>query len=114
MRAFGIFAGLAAAAIWGGMYVVSKVVLDVIPPFTLLTLRLILGAACLGAIILARGGFRATRRDWRRVLLVGVVGYGFSLGLQFTGTRLSTRRHRLARHLGLAGLHPSLWSLAAA
>ncbi len=90
MRAFGIFAGLAAAGIWGGMYVVSKVVLDVIPPFVLLTLRLILGAACLGAVILARGGFRATRRDWRRVLLVGVVGYGFSLGLQFTGTKLST------------------------
>ena len=90
MRAFGILAGLAAAGIWGGMYVVSKVVLDVIPPFTLLTLRLILGGACLGAVILARGGFRATRRDWRRVFLVGVVGYGFSLGLQFTGTRLST------------------------
>ena len=90
MRAFGIFAGLAAAGIWGGMYVVSKVVLDVIPPFTLLTLRLLLGAACLGAIVVARGGFRATWRDWRRVLLVGVVGYGFSLGLQFTGTRLST------------------------
>ena len=90
MRAFGIFAGLAAASIWGGMYVVSKVMLDVIPPFALLMLRLILGAACLGTIVVARGGFRATRRDWRRVLLVGVVGYGFSLGLQFTGTRLST------------------------
>jgi drug/metabolite transporter (DMT)-like permease len=90
MRAFGIFAGLAAASIWGGMYVVSKVVLDVIPPFALLTLRLLLGAVCLGGIVLARGGFRATRRDWRRVLLVGVVGYGVSLGLQFTGTRLST------------------------
>ncbi len=90
MRAFGIFAGLAAASIWGGMYVVSKVVLDVIPPFALLTLRLILGAVCLGGIVLARGGFRATRRDWVRVLLVGVVGYGVSLGLQFTGTRLST------------------------
>ncbi len=90
MRLFGILAGLAAAGIWGGMYVVSKVVLDVIPPFTLLTLRLILGGAGLGAVILARGGFRATRQDWRRVFLVGVVGYGFSLGLQFTGTRLST------------------------
>jgi len=90
MRVFGILAGLAAAGIWGGMYVVSKVVLDVIPPFTLLTLRLILGGAGLGAVILARGGFRATRQDWRRVFLVGVVGYGFSLGLQFTGTKLST------------------------
>ena len=90
MRAFGVFAGLAAAGIWGGMYVVSKVVLDVIPPFTLLTLRLILGAAVLGAAIVLRGGFHATRRDWGRVLLVGLVGYGISLGLQFTGTKLST------------------------
>lgn len=36
-------AGLCAASIWGGMYVVSKVVLEVIPPFALLTTRLILG-----------------------------------------------------------------------
>lgn len=90
MKTFGVFAGLVAAGIWGGMYVVSKVVLDVIPPFTLLTLRLILGAAVLGAAILVRGGFRATRRDWGRVLVVGFVGYGISLGLQFTGTKLST------------------------
>jgi drug/metabolite transporter (DMT)-like permease len=28
----GLAAGLSAAAIWGGMYVVSKVVLEIIPP----------------------------------------------------------------------------------
>ena len=39
----GILCGLGAASIWGGMYVVSKVVLDVIPPFTLVTLRLVRG-----------------------------------------------------------------------
>ena len=39
----GLLSGLIAASIWGGMYVVSKVVLNVIPPFTLLSLRLILG-----------------------------------------------------------------------
>ncbi|MBC7810894.1 MAG: EamA family transporter, partial [Burkholderiales bacterium] len=43
----GAIYGLLAAAIWGGMYVVSDVVLKVIPPFTLLTIRLILGAVVL-------------------------------------------------------------------
>ena len=38
-----VVAGLLASAIWGSMYVVSKVVLEVIPPFTLLSLRLLLG-----------------------------------------------------------------------
>jgi drug/metabolite transporter (DMT)-like permease len=46
LKGLGIAAGLLAAGIWGGMYVVSKVVLDIIPPFSLVSLRLILGAAC--------------------------------------------------------------------
>ena len=43
----GIISGLSAAAIWGAMYVVSKAVMAVIPPFSLLTSRLILGIATL-------------------------------------------------------------------
>jgi drug/metabolite transporter (DMT)-like permease len=87
---FGILAGLAAAAIWGGMYVVSKVVLDVIPPFLLVSLRLILGAACLVPILLVRGGVRVRRGQVLAVLGVGLIGYGVSLGFQFIGTSLST------------------------
>jgi drug/metabolite transporter (DMT)-like permease len=90
VRTFGIVAGLAAASIWGGMYVVSKVVLDVIPPFALISLRLLLGAGCLALILAGRGGFKAERRQFGGVVLVGVVGYGISLGLQFIGTKLST------------------------
>src|SRR5260370_26249073 len=41
----GAIYGITAAAIWGGMYVVSDVVLHVIPPFALLSLRLVIGAA---------------------------------------------------------------------
>jgi drug/metabolite transporter (DMT)-like permease len=89
-KGLGIAAGLTAAAIWGGMYVVSKVVLDVIPPFTLLSLRLILGSITLGIFILATTGFRSDRSSYWRVFLVGVVGYGISLGFQFTGTKLSS------------------------
>jgi drug/metabolite transporter (DMT)-like permease len=72
------------------MYVVSKVVMNVIPPFTLITLRLLLGIVCLAVFVGLRGGFKATRRQVVQVLAVGLVGYGVSLGLQFLGTRLST------------------------
>lgn len=83
-------AGLGAASIWGGMYVVSKVVLGVIPPFALLSLRLILGFAVLAVVVFLRGGFKADRRALSRALSVGFVGYGVSLGFQFVGTKLST------------------------
>jgi len=86
----GLFSGLGAAAIWGGMYVVSKVVLDVIPPFSLVTLRLLLGILVLWVIILRQGGTGFTPRQTRQAVLVGLIGYGVSLGFQFIGTRLST------------------------
>lgn len=86
----GVLSGLSAAAIWGGMYVVSKVVLDVIPPFSLITLRLILGSFTLLLFILLRGGLHLTWRQFWPVFGVGVVGYGISLGFQFVGTKLST------------------------
>jgi drug/metabolite transporter (DMT)-like permease len=86
----GLLCGLAAASIWGGMYVVSKVVLDVIPPFTLVTLRLLLGALTLTLVLLIKGFPSISRKQVLQVLGVGFVGYGISLSLQFLGTKLST------------------------
>ncbi len=57
----GLISGLGAAAIWGGMYVVSKVVLEVIPPFSLLSLRLIMGAIALGIVIYFRNKRSGTK-----------------------------------------------------
>jgi len=88
--ATGLICGLTAASIWGGMYVVSKVVLEVIPPFTLLAIRLILGAITLGLVIALRQKTEFTRKQFIDSLLVGFVGYGVSLGFQFVGTKLST------------------------
>lgn len=85
-----LLAGLSAASIWGGMYVVSKIVLEVIPPFTLLAIRLILGAFSLGLVLLF--GKRSTlskQQKWTS-FAVGFLGYGISLGFQFVGTKLST------------------------
>jgi drug/metabolite transporter (DMT)-like permease len=90
MRLKGILAGLAAAGIWGGMYVVSKVVLEVLPPFTLLSLRLILGVAALGVVLLIRGRAPMRRRQAGQVLGIGLIGFGVSVGLQFVGTSLSS------------------------
>ena len=88
--AIGLLCGLAAASIWGGMYVVSKVVLEVIPPFTLLAIRLILGSMTLGLVIAFRQKTEFTKQQFIESLLVGLVGYGISLGFQFVGTKLST------------------------
>ena len=91
----GLIAGLTAASIWGGMYVVSKVVLEVIPPFTLLLIRLIMGALGLGIVIYCRNRKASTstpitKEIFWKSFLVGFVGYGISLGFQFVGTKLST------------------------
>jgi drug/metabolite transporter (DMT)-like permease len=86
----GILCGLGAASIWGGMYVVSKVVLEIIPPFSLVTLRLLLGALTLAILLEMRGFPKLTHRQVLQILGVGFIGYGISLSLQFLGTKLST------------------------
>ena len=94
-----LFAGLAAASIWGGMYVVSKVVLEVIPPFALLSTRLVLGFLALWIVVLWRktpstrhslDNQKMTAAQFWRIFGVGIIGYGISLGFQFVGTKLST------------------------
>jgi len=87
---YGIAAGLAATSIWGGMYVVSKAVMEVIPPYLLLTSRLLLGILTLYLVIGLRGRLRVTRQQFWPIFGVGLVGYGLSVGLQFVGTDLST------------------------
>ena len=86
----GLLSGLSAAAIWGGMYVVSKVVMEVVPPFLLIVTRLVLGILTLLVIIVVRRGWKLSRAQFWRIFGVGTVGYGVSLGFQFYGTKLST------------------------
>lgn len=86
----GILCGLGAASIWGGMYVVSKVVLEIIPPFTLVSLRLLLGILTLAIVLALRRFVKISRNQFLQIVGVGFVGYGVSLSLQFLGTKLST------------------------
>jgi drug/metabolite transporter (DMT)-like permease len=87
---WGFLSGLTAAAIWGGMYVVSKVVMAVIPPFSLIVTRLALGILTLAIIVVVRKGWKVSPRQFWQIFGVGLVGYGISLGFQFVGTNLST------------------------
>src|SRR5579864_3894649 len=83
----GAIYGITAAAIWGGMYVISDVVLQVIPPFTLLSLRLIIGMLIIGPLLRRR--LIVARRDALKLIGVGLVGFGVSLGAQFVGTKFA-------------------------
>ena len=85
----GILCGLGAAAIWGGMYVVSDVVLEVIPPFLLLTTRIGLGIFTLW-VATAHTKIKLTQKQILQITGAGLIGYGLSLGLQFVGTQRST------------------------
>jgi drug/metabolite transporter (DMT)-like permease len=79
--------GLLAAAIWGGMYVVSDIVLVTIPPFTLLTIRLLMAVAVIGLIVWRSSDvIYPNRRQLINLLTVGFVGFGISVGAQFVGT----------------------------
>jgi drug/metabolite transporter (DMT)-like permease len=83
-----------AASLWGGMYVVSKYVLDFIPPLTLVWLRYAIAFVCLFAILRAfelkkKTHVRKTKRDWLLLAWIGFIGYFISIAFQFIGTKLS-------------------------
>ena len=86
----GIISGLTATSIWGAMYVVSKAVMAVIPPFSLLTSRLVLGILTLLIIAVVQKKLSIKKKDFWNIFWVGFIGYGISLGFQFVGTNLST------------------------
>ncbi|MBO1628435.1 DMT family transporter [Bacillus arachidis] len=83
-----------AASIWGGMYVISKYVLDFVPPLTLVWLRFIIAFFVLYIIlkITARKNKKKLlihKRDWLLFAWIGFIGYFISITCQFVGTKLS-------------------------
>ncbi|MBB6446172.1 DMT family transporter [Bacillus benzoevorans] len=83
-----------AASLWGGMYVVSKFVLDFIPPLTLVWLRYVIAFVCLFAILRVfelknKTRVKKTKQDWLLLAWIGFIGYFVSISFQFIGTKLS-------------------------
>ncbi len=89
-RTVAVLAGLGASAFWGGLYPAIKVIMEVLPPFVLLTVRLTVALLVLWPFVWWRGGIHWDRRSWFEVLVVGAMGFGLTLGIQFIGTHLST------------------------
>ncbi len=89
----GAFSLSIAASIWGGMYVVSKYVMDFIPPITLVWLRYLIAFVVLYAAlhITQRKKQAPTihKKDWILFIWIGFIGYFLSIILQFIGTKLS-------------------------
>ncbi|WP_049912329.1 DMT family transporter [Halorubrum kocurii] len=81
-------APLAAAALWGGMYVVSKWGFDLIPPVTLGFLRVAVGAGALWLAVAGRGGPAPSRSEWPTFVALG--GWvTVTIATQFVGTELT-------------------------
>ncbi|EPZ0456643.1 DMT family transporter [Bacillus sp. CD3-5] len=83
-----------AASIWGGMYVVSKYVLDFIPPLTLVWLRFIIAFVVLYMILKItekkqKKIVTIRKKDWLLFAWIGFIGYFISITCQFIGTKLS-------------------------
>jgi drug/metabolite transporter (DMT)-like permease len=80
-----------AASIWGGVYVVSKVVLAVIPALELVWIRYLVALATLWLFGMVRGeSWRIPRKTIPLVIAIGLIGYFISIWAQFAGTHLSS------------------------
>ncbi|HYF93886.1 MAG TPA: DMT family transporter [Symbiobacteriaceae bacterium] len=90
MRLLGSIYLATAASIWGAQYVVSKYVLEYVPPLTLLVIRLLIAGIIFGALALDKGQWRIKRQDVPLLASLGLIGFTISLGFQFWGTKLSS------------------------
>ncbi|MBL0386797.1 DMT family transporter [Tumebacillus sp. ITR2] len=80
-----------AAGIWGGTYVVSKIVLEVIPPFELVWIRYLIASVTLVVMgLVSRQSWKIRKQDIPLVLAIGLIGYLLSITAQFIGTKLSS------------------------
>lgn len=80
-----------ASSIWGGMYVVVKVLVSVIPPLELVWLRYLVAIVALLIIgFLTKQKWRIEKRYFLIIITIGVIGYAISIVTQETGTMLSS------------------------
>jgi drug/metabolite transporter (DMT)-like permease len=80
-----------AASIWGGMYVVVKVVVSVIPPIELVWMRYCVAFIALLIIgLIKRQSWRIQKRDLLLLVIIGIIGNTISIVTQEYGTKFSS------------------------
>jgi drug/metabolite transporter (DMT)-like permease len=80
---------LAAMTIWGATYVVTKVALPNLGPFTILLLRLVLGTAALMPFAWRRG-YRPRLSLKKEFVLFGLTGMVLHLGFEILGLKFTS------------------------
>jgi drug/metabolite transporter (DMT)-like permease len=86
---------IGACILWAVSFVATKVALAVVPPLLVVTLRLVISAACFAPWLLAPGGARGIA-GWRGVLQLvwlSLLGTGLHYGLQTVGLQYTTASH---------------------
>ncbi len=77
------------AFIWGGSFVLSKIAVAEIPPFTLVLLRVALAAATLWILCLATGVvLPRSFKSWRNYAIMGLMNNVIAFSLIFTGQQV--------------------------
>lgn len=80
-----------ASSIWGGMYVVVKVLVAVIPPLELVWMRYLIALVALVIIgLVTRQNWKIKKRYFGIIIAIAIIGYVISIVAQETGTMLST------------------------
>ncbi|WP_299091541.1 DMT family transporter [uncultured Metabacillus sp.] len=80
-----------ASSIWGGMYVVVKIVVSVIPPLELVWIRYVVAIVALLVIgFITRQKWRIEKRYFLLIIAIGVIGNAISIVAQEAGTMLSS------------------------
>jgi drug/metabolite transporter (DMT)-like permease len=80
-----------ASSIWGGMYVVVKVVVMVIPPLELVWMRYLVAIVALLVIgFITRQKWKIDKRHFLIIIAIGIIGNAISIVTQETGTMLSS------------------------
>lgn len=80
-----------AASIWGGMYVVVKVVVSVIPPIELVWMRYCVAFIALLIIgLIKRQSWCIQKRDLLLLVVIGIIGNTISIVTQEYGTKFSS------------------------
>lgn len=80
-----------AASIWGAMYVVVKVVVEVVSPLELVWMRYLIAVVTLAVIgFCLKQSWRIAKKDWLIIFLVGLIGNTISIVTQEMGTMFST------------------------
>lgn len=80
-----------ASSIWGGMYVVVKVLIEVIPPVELVWMRYLIALVALVIIgLMTKQNWKVKRKHFGIIIAIAVIGYVISIIMQETGTMLST------------------------